>query len=180
MRIYLKGLRIYATIPRIKDANKLAKNDTETNKELGIDVALDKISAEEFIKTAIVNFNNMKEFHFGIYTKNHKFIGLFSIIQPNYSKRICEIGYWIAKKYREKKYGEDAIKIITDFAFKTLKMKKIFAFVNTNNKASIRLLKSAQFKKTHTSLKSATAFEKTGTHISTYVLHLAIYSDTKV
>ena len=176
MRIYLKGSHVYAAIPRIKDADKLAKYYTETNQELGIQNTLDKKAAVAFIKTVILNFNSMREFHFGIYTKNqNRFIGLFSIIQPDYSKRTCEIGYWIAKRYRKKGYGEDAIEVIIDFAFKILKMKNIFAFADTNNKASTNLLKSIGFKRANTKLKSTSAFDKKNRYVIAYALRSKIW-----
>lgn len=171
MRIYLKKSRIYASLPRIKDAGRLAVYYTETNKELGISTALDKKAAIRFIKNSKAGFANMREFHFGIYTKNrNRFVGLFSIIQPDYSKGTCEIGYWIAKRYRGKGYGKSAMEAIIDFAFKTLKMKKIFAFADTNNKISKSLLESAGFERVDTYLKSASAFEKKNRNSIAYAL----------
>ncbi len=161
MKIYLEKSKIYANLLRIKDAGKLAKYYSEVNKEFEINNKLSKESAIAFIRNSKINFINMQEFHFGIYALHtNKFIGLFSIIQPEYNKKRCEIGYWIAKKFRKNGYGKDAIKVLIYFAFNILKMKKIFAFANLNNKASINLLKSLKFKKTTTNYRSNSAFKK--------------------
>jgi len=58
----------------------------------------------------------------------------------------AEIGYWLSKKYWNNGIISDAIKIITNIGFKNLKLKRIYADVVANNKASIKVLEKNGYK----------------------------------
>lgn len=58
----------------------------------------------------------------------------------------AEIGYWLAEKYWGRGIMTEAVKLITRFGFKKLKLKRIYGRVYSFNKASIRVLEKAGYK----------------------------------
>jgi len=58
----------------------------------------------------------------------------------------AEVGYWLARKYWGRGIMTKAVKLVTQFGFKKLKLRRIYAFVFTSNKASMNVLKKAGFK----------------------------------
>jgi [ribosomal protein S5]-alanine N-acetyltransferase len=58
----------------------------------------------------------------------------------------AEIGYWLGKKYWNSGIMTEAVKLVTDFGFKKLKLKRIYATVFTKNKVSVHILKKNGYK----------------------------------
>jgi RimJ/RimL family protein N-acetyltransferase len=58
----------------------------------------------------------------------------------------AEIGYWLGEKYRGQGIMTKAVKLITNYAFSKLGLKRIYAFVFPFNKASVAVLKNAGYK----------------------------------
>ena len=61
-------------------------------------------------------------------------------------KHKAEIGYWIGKKHRNKGVISEAIKLVTSFAFKKLRVVRVYARINPKNKASARVLEKNGYK----------------------------------
>lgn len=70
-------------------------------------------------------------------------IGLSSIKKEH---KKAEVGYWLAREYWNKGIITKALKEITEFGFKRLKLNRIYAYVFPHNKASARALEKAGFK----------------------------------
>lgn len=58
----------------------------------------------------------------------------------------AEIGYWLGEKYWGRGIMSQAVKLVTKFGFRRLKLKRIFAHVFPWNRASMRVLEKAGFK----------------------------------
>ena len=58
----------------------------------------------------------------------------------------AEIGYWLAEKYWGQGIMTQAVKLVTGFGFKKLKLKRIYARAFSFNKASKRVLEKAGYK----------------------------------
>ncbi len=58
----------------------------------------------------------------------------------------AEIGYWLGEKYWGREIMTSAVKILTEYAFKRLKLKRVHARVFFFNKASARVLRKAGYK----------------------------------
>lgn len=52
----------------------------------------------------------------------------------------AEIGYWLGKKYWNKGIMTKAVRLITDYAFKELRLCRVYAAIAPQNKASARVL----------------------------------------
>lgn len=59
----------------------------------------------------------------------------------------AEIGYWLAEKFWGKGIMTAAVRLITDFGFNKLKLKRIYAHIFLFNRASARVLEKAGYKK---------------------------------
>ena len=77
-----------------------------------------------------------------------KFAGVCGLnLQPDIYRNSCEIGYWIAEPYWSKGVATEAVKCVTEYAFKTLDKVRVFTGVFEYNKASIRVLEKCGFEK---------------------------------
>lgn len=86
---------------------------------------------------------NKKEIHFAI-DRNGEVIGGMGF--TDIEKHKAEIGYWLGKKYWNKKIMTEAVKLMTNFGFNKLKLKRIYAKVNSKNKASTKVLENNSYK----------------------------------
>ncbi len=58
----------------------------------------------------------------------------------------AKIGYWLAEKYWGQGIMTKAVKLVTEFGFKKLKLKRIYAYVFSWNEASMKVLEKAGYK----------------------------------
>jgi len=58
----------------------------------------------------------------------------------------AEIGYWLAEKYWGRGIMTEAAKLTTKFGFEKLKLRRIYAYVFSFNKASMKVLEKAGYK----------------------------------
>lgn len=58
----------------------------------------------------------------------------------------AEMGYWLSIKYWNKGIMTKAVKMMTQFGFKKLGLKRIYAFVFTFNGASVKVLEKSGYK----------------------------------
>lgn len=86
-----------------------------------------------------------REFSFGIYSKNsQKLIGhisLYAIKRLPYSSAF--IGYSVDKNYIGKGIATEAANLVLEFAFQTINIHRIEAYVSPKNEGSIRVLEKA-------------------------------------
>jgi RimJ/RimL family protein N-acetyltransferase len=69
-------------------------------------------------------------------------IGLSNIVDNHKT----EIGYWVGKDYRGQGVATEAIRLITDYAFHKLKLKRVYATIFPWNEASKRVVKNNNYK----------------------------------
>ena len=62
-------------------------------------------------------------------------------------KHKAEIGYWLAKKYWGKGIITEAVRLVTNFAFRNLKLKRVYAPIFIKNKASARVVEKNGYKR---------------------------------
>lgn len=79
---------------------------------------------------------------------NGKFAGYIELHHLNIANEEFkgEIGYCTHPDFRRKNIASKAVKLITDYAFKKYKLKRITAICRTFNKPSARVLKKAGYK----------------------------------
>ncbi len=149
-RLKIKGERIYLRLLHHGDASKDYLNwlkDPLINKFLECRrerYSLKKIKV--FIEKARKSKNN---FLFGIFLNNNgEHIGNVKIGNINSFHRFADLGILIGKKeFWGKGYGTETIRLVTRFAFRKLKLHKIFAGIYANNKGSYKAFIKCGYKK---------------------------------
>lgn len=75
-----------------------------------------------------------------------KLIGIAGFNWINWQARWGEILYYLAPEEREKGYGSEIVKLLCDYAFEHLNLRKVWAKVHADNIASIKVLEKNGFK----------------------------------
>ncbi|CAN2177956.1 RimL Acetyltransferases, including N-acetylases of ribosomal proteins [Candidatus Nanopelagicaceae bacterium] len=106
--------------------------------------------AIDFVRSDPFSFAERREFRFVIDYGNGddmKFAGVISLHTINIKNHTAEIGYWLEKSMRGKGIGTIAAKMITDYGFRTLGLRRIDGLADVDNTASQKLLISAGYQK---------------------------------
>ena len=125
-----------------------AINDKETIEFMDAVATMDytKKDALNFIEFLKYTENSIEELELGIFDiDTKKFIGMCTLENINKEYSVCELGYWLDKKYVGKGYMTECANAIIQFAKNELNMKSINAFVITEHKRSILLLERLGF-----------------------------------
>ena len=133
---------------KISDADKIAEylKPKEMRRWLDeIPWPYTKRDALKFIRKKIYQRKKKKSFCFGI-LYNGKLVGVIEIFNVDKKNKNAEIGYWIGMKYQGRGIGSEAVKLILEFAFKNLKLHKVYARASKGNEPSIHVLEKNGFK----------------------------------
>lgn len=106
--------------------------------------------AKDYIKKKIIKKKKkiMSEYVFAVELKSKKgVIGAVGLHDINKNHKKAEIGYWLGKNYRRQGIISEAEKAVLDFAFKKLRLNKIWGGSMIKNKASGALFKKFGFRK---------------------------------
>lgn len=132
----------------LSDAENLKEitNDKSILKQLPLKTPFTIEEAIKFIKNSQKEMKKGINQEFGICDcKTNRLMGVLSLMTINKTDRNCELGFWIGKQFRSNGFAENAIKEGLNYAFKELKIKRVFALVYHNNIASCNLLKKIGF-----------------------------------
>jgi len=92
-----------------------------------------------------MNSSNKEKFvSFAVSLPNNKSIGFVSL-QISKKNKNAEIGYWIAKDYRNKGYGTQAINLITRYGLLDLDLELIYCGIDIDNLASIHIIEKCGY-----------------------------------
>ncbi len=141
--LFLRKLRL-SDAPIIKELanDKVVTRFTTLPSPYSLDDAIN------FIKKSHNSLRKKSDYSFAIVLKEKKeLIGIISLMKINYNNKNAELGYWIGRKYWCNGFAKEAVKLMLDFAFKELKLKRVYAFVLTPNIASFKVLEKTGFKK---------------------------------
>lgn len=142
----LVGEKIYLSPKNIEDAEEFTKwlNDFNTTDYIGRSGELISLEGEkEYLQ------NHAKdEASFVIVTlEDNKMIGICTIESINHINRTGTLGIFIGEEEaRNKGYGEEAIKLILDYAFSYLNLKNVYLQVMEFNQRAIACYKKCGFK----------------------------------
>jgi len=146
MTILIKGDRITLRSLKLSDAEDVVEycnHKAIFRYTQNIPYPYKRKHAIEFITNSQKNLRKKIGYELGI-ELDGKIIGGMSLLRVDPIK--AEIGYVLGKKYWGKGYAIEAGKLIIDYGFKKLKLKRIWARVAHPNKASLKLLKKLGFK----------------------------------
>ncbi|KIA92873.1 GNAT family acetyltransferase [Flavobacterium sp. JRM] len=124
------------------------RSDTEINKYLGRQASRTIEDAITFINNINDNIKRNDSIYWAItLTKSKIFIGTICLFDFSNEKNKCEIGYELLTNFQGQGIMQEATTKVIDFAFQTMRLKKIEAFTHNDNLSSIKLLTKLDFKK---------------------------------
>lgn len=123
------------------------RSDSEINKYLDRQPANTIEDAINFINKVNENINKNNSLYWAITLGNtNVLIGTVCLFGFSAEDAKCEIGYELLINFQGQGIMKEAVEKVIDYAFNTIKLQKIEAFVHKDNQASIILLKRLAFK----------------------------------
>ncbi|MEJ5996437.1 GNAT family N-acetyltransferase [Pedobacter sp. Du54] len=124
------------------------RSDAEVNKYLGRAPSQTVDEAINFINMIDENVKNNNAIYWAIsLTSTTKFVGTICLYNFSIEKNSCEIGYELLTKFQGQGIMKEAIEVVINYAFQTLKVHKIVAFTHNENLNSTKLLTKVNFVK---------------------------------
>lgn len=104
-----------------------------------LEVRFDHYSVEE-LKTFVSDINRSStDYMFAMVTKENKYIGNIKIGAINWHHRTAEVGLLIGNKDAwGKGYGTEAVKLVTEYGFNVLNIRKLWAGAYDENVGSVK------------------------------------------
>ena len=134
---------------KVSDAESMVENANDKNiyrNTLVIPYPYFLKDAKQWLRK-VINNQRKKVFESVVFAIeiNGKAVGVISINKTGQEHK-AEIGYWLGKKYQRKGIMTQAIKEITKYGFRELKLCRIYALVFLFNKKSMRILEKSGYK----------------------------------
>ena len=123
------------------------RSDTEINKYLDRQVSNTLEDARNFIKRVNENITKNNSLYWAIVlVDTNTLVGTICLHSFSDGNGKCEIGYELLTNFQGQGIMKEAVEKVIDYAFKTIKVKKIEAFTHRDNQRSIKLLKKHSFR----------------------------------
>ena len=123
------------------------RSDSEINKYLDRQISNTIDDARNFINKVNENVDKNDSLYWAITLSDKNIlvgtICLFGFSDENYK---CEIGYELLTNFQGQGIMKEASEKVIDYAFNTIKVKKIEAFLHRDNQSSIKLLEKLSFR----------------------------------
>jgi len=75
-----------------------------------------------------------------------KVIGVVDLMNVDWAEKNAEIGYWLGKRYWKKGLMTEAVELILTYAFKELRLHRVYATLFDKNIGSKKILEKSGFK----------------------------------
>src|ERR1051325_8311751 len=128
----------------------ILRSDSEINKYLDRQISNTLDDARNFINKVNENINKSDSLYWAITLSDKNIlvgtICLFGFADENYK---CEIGYELLTNFQGQGIMKEAVEKVIDYAFNTINVQKIEAFLHRDNMRSIRLLDKFSFKQSN-------------------------------
>jgi ribosomal-protein-alanine N-acetyltransferase len=126
------------------EAFYLICGNPEIMQYIGDGKALTKEKTKSWIEKSKQNYQNFGYGCWAVTNKNNEFVGYCGLVYPPNSKNI-EIIYALGKEHWGKGLASEIVSGVIKYAFEQLKLEEIFATVDPNNLASIKILEKGGF-----------------------------------
>ena len=123
------------------------RSDSEINKYLDRKRAKTIDDARSFIDKISENINKNDSVYWAItFSDKNILIGTICLFVFSDDNDKCEIGYELLTNFQGQGIMREALEKVIDYAFNTIKVKKIEAFFHRDNQSSIKLLEKFSFR----------------------------------
>jgi ribosomal-protein-alanine N-acetyltransferase len=133
----------------ISDAQEIftLRSDSEINKYLDRQVSNTIEDARNFINKVNENINKNDSLYWAItFSARNILVGTICLFGFSDENGSCEIGYELLTNFQGQGIMKEAAEKVIDYAFNTIKVKKIEAFLHRDNQSSIKLLDKFSFR----------------------------------
>lgn len=87
-----------------------------------------------------------KAYNFGIEDRQSgRIVGMIGLRNINGQDKNAEVGYWIGRSFQRRGYATEALRLTLGFAFKRLRLVRVYAVVHQQNTPSVKLLEKSGF-----------------------------------
>ena len=122
------------------------RSDSEINKYLNRQVSNTIDDARNFINRVNENLTKNDALYWAITLSDRNiFVGTICLFGFSEEKNNCEIGYELLTNFQGQGIMKEASEKVIDYAFNTIKVQKIEAFIHKDNQRSINLLERFSF-----------------------------------
>ena len=126
------------------------RSDSEINKYLDRQLSNTIEDARNFINIVNENINKNVSLYWAITLRDRNtFVGTICLYGFSGENDNCEIGYELLTNFQGQGIMKEAVEKVIDYAFNTIKVQKIEAFLHRDNQRSIKLLDKLFFKKSN-------------------------------
>ena len=123
------------------------RSDNEINKYLNRKRAKTIDDARSFIDKISENINKNDSVYWAITLSDKNIlVGTICLFTFSDENDKCEIGYELLTNFQGQGIMKEAVEKVVDYAFNTIKVKKIEAFFHRDNQSSIKLLEKFSFR----------------------------------
>jgi len=140
------------------------RSDSEINKYLDRQVSNTIDDARNFINKINESINKNDSIYWAItFSARNILVGTICLFGFSDENGSCEIGYELLTNFQGQGIMREAAEKVIDYAFNTIKVKKIEAFLHRDNQNSIKLLEKFSF-------RNSNEFDKTNPDLICYQL----------
>ncbi|ATL41864.1 GNAT family N-acetyltransferase [Elizabethkingia sp. HX WHF] len=130
------------------------RSDPEINEFLGRQICETNEEAISFINKVNNNIKEGNSFYWAItLTETNTLVGTICLFDFSTEDDSCEIGYELMTKFQGQGIMTEAVQVVIDYVFHTLKLEKILAVTHYKNQSSTNLLLKFNFEKSIETLK---------------------------
>ena len=123
------------------------RSDSEINKYLDRQISNTIDDARNFINKVNENINKNDSLYWAITLSDKNIlVGTICLFGFSDDNNKCEIGYELLTNFQGQGIMKEAVEKVIDYAFNTIKVKKIEAFMHRDNLSSIKLLEKFSFR----------------------------------
>lgn len=124
------------------------RSDPKINKFLNRPLCKTNEDAINFINNVNDNIEKSNTYYWAItLTDTKTLVGTICLFDFSSENNSCEIGYELMTKFQGQGIMKEAVQVVIDYVFQTLKLKKILAFTHYDNQNSTNLLLKFNFVK---------------------------------
>ena len=143
-------IRLRAMEPEDLDLLYRIENDMKLWNVGATNVPYSRYTLHDYIATASNDIYVDRQVRMMIENPSGEVVGIVDLVNFDPNNCRAEVGLIILDAFRRQGYGSSALTAIADYALHTLHLHQLFAFVDTNNEASMRLFRKQGYQPSST------------------------------